>query len=1155
MSRKNVLFAIMICSLTGCTLDEVKDKQCQGNDKTYEHNTQACITVEPYGTGEFQCHDGSWIPIADPFVPCKKCNASFTACDTNTGICEDGQKQYVNDANALCVSQTCVDNQWKTDEQNQCSGEVSCKRENDIYVCGDCKTNTLKCENDDEGNGNILTCIDGRWSDNHINCMSDATHKASCLNETQCAACREGAVQYINNTDNVCTPQICHAGEWIEEPAEENPDDPDDTQYPAHQCMQTVDGQNVPVAVSCKQENGVNACGACLTGSTRCTNNEEGQGITETCINAEWTNQKPCLYGKEPVACNDATNDCGECKNDETEIGYSQDNNIICTKLVCKGGQLVQAEEQVCTSDVSCKIGQNEVKECGECQNGNKKCSDTQIDICQNGQWDTSEICGDAGCIKDKTECSECSKDEIKYENNEQFICQKYICNDGFWKIDENYHCENECRDNVADKCAECNENTYKCEFKSDTAVEYHCENGKWQEVQTCPFASCQKEADGDTLCGDCAPGASNYKEDDSFICHRYECHDGTWPVTADETATVSCHVENGQIQGFGECRNTQTKCNGQNDLQTCVNGKFEPMQCDECVENNGSAQCISHACTGDEPICENNILTICGDNNKKTQKYCEFGKCADDGKNCASCLNDVCNTTNDVSKVRKCIGGILQQTEISCENNSCNAQKTDCGVCKNGDLKCETNGNTSQQMKCENGAWVTQKSCGSNSCSGTECGECINGSKQCKNNSSGIGQPQICENGKWINDTACNNVSCNSTGTCGNCINAYQKCGTDNTIFTCQTGDWVAGNKCSATSCTESASEHKAKCGECKNGTTKYDQGAAQICQEYICIDGSWKNNNNTCADNVSCKTDTNGQNTCGDCHNFEITIKDTQYITTCMNGKKLDTNCTSMLVPATMSLGNYGTCADMNKDNIRCYEMDNIGYKRIMYSAPQNCSTNANFPVSCKVTGTAKTECGLCKNGATQCINANTRQTCVNGNWGYNESSNDCKCTTENATRCSSAGALETCTSGYWKLSTICQYGCQNNRCLECASGTQRCLDNKTSQTCENGIWKSKTCDILCAGNGICGECNSTMPTCENATTQKICDYSTYTWKTQECGFCSYGTCYECQANIAKKCNNTTSVRTCGWLGTWASGIVTQCSDDETCVNGTCI
>ncbi len=606
------------------------------------------------------------------------------------------------------------------------------------------------------------------------------------------------------------------------------------------------------------------------------------------------------------LACMNDTQ-CGECTNGDSH--YKNDENEICTKMICKSGQFQKSDDFVCT--YTCQVDEtNTPIGCGECRTGTQKCDivdgTASEFVCVQGKWKPIQNCTYNSCMtgdNDTTKCSECEIDSNKFmEDPETHVCSRMTCQNGKYAPNPDPNFEGEakqvsCNGNLSEY-GECLNGVSKCEndINEITGTNTICINGELKTI------SCQNGCDGNQ-------------------CKIQAC---------DNPGTQKCD--------FG----ILTKCdnNGEESHQACSLG--------QCADNNDCAECTSVQCENNT-VTHIGTVTQCVDNRKGNQQQCETS-CNEELTGCGSCIDDdiQCTTQPDtkLDVIQKCENGAWK-TQTHCTQASCTEDNT-CGECINDAVHCiTTEENINIEQTCKNGRWTEDSPCtDNNSCNQetNKCGECINGHQKCES----LDSVQViyeCQNGHWNAVESCTN-SCTKLGenqyTCGVCKDTTEETNTiryidqsDKScmIQTCANGLWVNKETCKNNySCKKNDDGSGTGCGECVDYSSikdgwyvkscyhgKYSKvycalGPKELGDYYECTWGLHEfgcynrtengtttgrvyGENRNCNKNYSCniyKIDGFFVGTCGECIENTHQCKDNKTRQTCVNGTwEFDETC----------------------------------------------------------------------------------------------------------------------------------------------------------------------------------------------------------------------------------------------------------------------
>ena len=230
---------------------------------------------------------------------------------------------------------------------------------------------------------------------------------------------------------------------------------------------------------------------------------------------------------------------------------------------------------------------------------------------------------------------------------------------------------------------------------------------------------------------------------------------------TLKETCPEGMHSYNGMCEW-----DSAAHCGSH--FEDCLNAEKHPGWKEAICSK--SQTCEVAGCDSDYHVygngCEEDSLLNCGTHGTKCDvdnatNYCKNGSCtfecgdgfhAVDGK----CVKSECKGTevkcfneNNIGKKQVCNDGVLEEAVNCPNNNSCNAEQTDCGVCVNGEVKCMNDGNLGKKQICNDGVLGEAVHCpDNNSCNAeqTDCGVCVNGTAF-----TDVSGQKFCEDGKWV--------------------------------------------------------------------------------------------------------------------------------------------------------------------------------------------------------------------------------------------------------------------------------------------------------------------------------------------------------------------------------------------------------------------
>ena len=277
------------------------------------------------------------------------------------------------------------------------------------------------------------------------------------------------------------------------------------------------------------------------------------------------------------------------CESVPTPENYesSDSNYYLCYR--CEEGTIycnnecVPSDEKHCGGcDNRCGINQTcENYRCtppNNCVSGTFKCDDSQLMVCNNGDWSPKETCSSGMiCDSDVGKCIVCKPNTYHCDGAELQKCEQ-----GSWKLQETCGSADQC-DAENNRC-KCNEGSHQCEG-TELRV---CRDGIWESKLTC---ASEELCDADNgKCRNCI--------EDTYQCSGgmggklSQCQDDDWAPAKSCESTELCNAEKGLCLA---CDADIYTCDGKA-LKHCSNGSWEPVQeCGsgmKCDENSG--KCIS---------------------------------------------------------------------------------------------------------------------------------------------------------------------------------------------------------------------------------------------------------------------------------------------------------------------------------------------------------------------------------------------------------------------------------------------------------------------------------------------------------------------------------------------------------------------------------
>ncbi len=435
-----------------------------------------------------------------------------------------------------------------------------------------------------------------------------------------------------------------------------------------------------------------------------------------------------------------------ECGGD---ICGKDDNTTNTMVFYCENG--VITHEKNCESKVSCTWNvDHDRAECGECLDGDIKCTDNQkgIQTCINGQWtdrETCVLCADGKCYQQI-----CADNKDSSGGSETI----YITEDGKHAVKE---CINGCNDAHTDckdqETKECEPGSIKCEddelmtcqYNNDLStniwVKEFCANGCNEEKNACK--------------PECTPGAKEcggniFKECDSS---------GKWSKT--DCGDAGCNDDGCNSKG-PDCTDNEKKCDN-NQEWSCNNGTWVGGNtCDHGCNGKSCAKCEPG-----ETQCVGIQIKTCTDGVWSNPHDCDEGKVCI-GKECQLKPSyDKCKageTKCDGEQIKTCTNGEWGNAE-NCPNPEevCKSETQECGskldppICNEGETQCI---NKDKMQTCTNGEWGDPQECRvGETCQNDKC-SCIPGKSKCWD-----GYKSICLHNNWVTPQECP-YGCNEANT-----------------------------------------------------------------------------------------------------------------------------------------------------------------------------------------------------------------------------------------------------------------------------------------------------------------------------------------------------------------------------------------------------
>ena len=809
---------------------------------------------------------------------------------------------------------------------------------------------------------------------------------------------------------------------------------------------------------------------------------------------------------------------------------------------------------------------------CGECVNDATKCigadaavstsvaakveAPGMVQRCVNGKWQDMGEC-ENGLSCHRGECTGvCLNGDISYAEKYikgENICVPSRCVDGVWVEDAGgeYDCQSVSCKHVDGKaaCGDCTNYARRCTPGKDGAVARVevCSNGIWvpDDTRTCTRDFCNAN---NTDCGICKGDETLYDNGEVVnaqgdvkkrVCQMFTCVNGKWsePVADFNPNGYSCiyNVEKTEYEGI---------CNG-TDCEPCNDLQDSEVKCKDFTENvNGEDIRI-----GKEGSCSFGKMEY-----KPCMYDADHPVSCKDTTTCGECRNNATRLGNNPEN-QQCVEWICkdgkwiiwndgkQYTDVSCKQKEDSLEMV-AGDCLDNTIQCQDNDGALGVIRyCTGGQWRQAMNCQGVSCNTTgsdvACGECLNGTTSFANDDVDRCRERQCVGGIWkfISDKDTCSNSCADVGNgleCGQCHNGDHKClsyhGEDQEEIsvrsTCIQGYWSIDEKYQCKQNGQNVSCHGDVCGECQNMSERFVD-SNKICKKQICINGVWTDalGENVNPEHYSCKTDSNGVSSIGECKNDSRRCNE-NFLEICKNGEySVKRNCSNELNPATGSCvmtGGIPHCDPCNPetDPNECVE-DEKGEGTAL--SCEGTASSGHYTVNLCGSSESRfscngTECGNCLNSSA-CTNdedgIGSTGSCLNGVLQNGNDSNKCKyndkdvsCNrdgsgcgvcrngTEQATK-DDAGAtiIQKCERGEWVEKEYCGFVSAYSYpfdtdavekrffCGECLNETTK-LDNDVNNVCreyecKNGRWKidsnSQKCDgVSCnAVRNDCGVC----------------------------------------------------------------------------------
>ena len=799
--------------------------------------------------------------------------------------------------------------------------------------------------------------------------------------------------------------------------------------------------------VQCGCSEGENVCPKGCDSDISCVNSANGKGHLEWCnagigVTESIDCEKPC---KTASSCDDCQDNDKRCSNNEIQV--------------CKNGawQSIAYCSKGCNANtLSCNI---------ECLPNKTQCNENYIQICTDeGVWQNQDdkYCKD-GCT-DVDGILRCSDDNATCDDDNYTKCfpredgagaYHEICNNG--TVDRRPCQTGNCNKELSN-CGDAMENTLKCSEDMKGVLKYT--GGAWDKEECNDDEKCVGKECVSSSCGNDAPKCRKVCDADDY--DKYRCS-----KMGDRVVLEYCSKE-GVVyhHSNSDCLDCKTPDVFGEPNDVCV------MRCEpkttECQDgkhrtcNNDGKWSDFVECPTDAPVCDKNGKECV----RVMTPIVDGLSCEDDGNGGVVIKDNSARCPKDDDVNLKCRGCKNMNPGVSMNHPSivCDVcDVCDCRGCYNNidGVGYKRDGENKYNM-CNN----------NNSCNAeeTDCGNCLNDSKQCSGTT-----PQICKDGEWVDctDDSCNSIKCE-------CKNKETKCKSGR-LYTCVDDAWDDGVPCPG----NAACKDKNECGT-NPGLSECDPEKQLIIENgfsygdttikswsVLCRDNSLSlNNTDVCVGNILvtkkkeglCNALNNDNEINAVTLDDKVQVKDNWAVCTTIEidgfiqgvGSKnytLSFNNNNGLSISKCQNGcdeEYTECKielekECTDDEKKCDDSSNgVGQ---LYTCsdgkwvnPTPCKNVKNQDVSCdkwnmeNIGNIESRECGECKNGDTQC-NGNIVQKCIRGVWGEKHQ----------------CPAYQTCTNG----------SCEN------VSGTQMCNNTQCASLCDGGHCPGA--NAQCA----CGEC----------------------------------------------------------------------------------
>jgi hypothetical protein len=859
------------------------------------------------------CSNGACIaqgqvdPNACPQTPgaaCESCNAVCSADNGHAYLCSKGTIAEWTCAGNICSVNdnnkiTCPKSETTTTETDEACDNTyikNCNAADSVKYCGkngkvviaECKqclvnseTNYYCCNgNNDKCQGESQTCTEGET-------RCSGTNVEKCTNNIWIP------VEACTGDKPVCNNGACVPGGQVDPNA----------------CSTEV---GADCEKSCHS-----VCSADNSHAYLCIGNKIKEWTCENNICSVDDNNSVTCKKPQGTQCDSATFQ-KSCSNANT-VQYCSNGEIV--EKTCNQCMINTATNYYCCDGKNDKCQSTQA-----CTEGAKQCSGNTIQVCSNGVWTNSMVCGESTPVCSNGQCVpqgtvvNCPTTAGATCDNCHAVCSNdgahaYVCISG--KISE-WTCAN----NV---CSVDDKNTVKC----DKPQGDQCDSSTFPKV--CTTANtvryCNNGIIAEKACNQCLvnPDTNWYCCDGQNDKCQTSCTDGETRCSGDsyqictngEWLTAPCAgiCSNG-ICVEDSCTNGQTRCSG-NTYELCNNGQWIQADCYGYCSND---QCITD-CTNGETRCSDNTIQVCT-NGVWTNStvcsgatpVCREGQCVSEGNNCPQTANADCDKDNPCQAVcangganayvcNKKTGKIM---EWSCANNICSVSSDNKVTCDKPQEPGEDCDPATYAKFCS--SENTVKYCNTQTKKVVEraCNQCI----------VNTATNYYCCDG--------NNDKCQGTQTC---TNGDTQC-SGNTVMQCVNNAWVVGTVCAGSTpvcsngtCIPGGSSDE--CPQVANADCDKDNPCHAVCANgganaYVCNAKTGKIMEWSCANNI-CSVAADNKVTCDkpgteqECDSsYQKTCSDANTVKYCSNGKIVEKTCNQCMINTET---NY-YCCDGNND-----------------------------------------------------------------------------------------------------------------------------------------------------------------------------------------------------------------------------------------------